>query len=239
MTENAPPDAAPDDPEVEILETSTGFERFLRMEVIRFRHRRFSGEWSAALTYDVLRRGPAVGVLLYDPDRDEVVLVEQLRLPALLAGASPRQIEIVAGLVDPGETPEQVAVRETQEEAGLALESDLIPIQRYLPSPGASDESVELFCARVDAARAAGLHGLPEEGEDIRVVVKSIAEIEAMLDAGAVENGHSLVALYWLLRNRQGLRRLWAAPLAQKQSLSKAIKGDAATPLEWRSSRRR
>jgi ADP-ribose diphosphatase len=211
MTEEIPPVAASADPEVEILDTSTGFERFLRMEVIRFRHRRFSGEWSAALTYDVLRRGPAVGVVLYDPDRDEVALVEQLRLPALLAGASPRQIEIVAGLVDTDETPELVAVRETREEAGLGLGSELIPIQRYLPSPGASDESVFLFCARVDAAQAEGVHGIPEEGEDIRVVVKSVAEIEAMLDAGAIENGHSLVALYWLLRHRERLRRQWIA----------------------------
>jgi ADP-ribose pyrophosphatase len=220
MTNNAPPAAAPADPPadqgVEILETSTGFERFLRMEVIRFRHRRFSGEWSRALTYDVLRRGPAVGIVLYDPDRDEVVLVEQLRLPALLAGASPRQIEIVAGLVDPGETPEQVARRETREEAGLVLEGEPIPIQRYLPSPGDSDESVLLFCARVDATVAAGLHGVPEEGEDIRVVVKSIDEIEAMLDAGAIENGHSLIALYWLVRHRERLRRLWAPHRAKR-----------------------
>jgi ADP-ribose pyrophosphatase len=180
------------------------------MDVVRFRHRRFSGEWSQPLTHDVLRRGQAVAAALYDPDRDAVVLVEQLRLPALLAGASPWQIEVVAGLVDAGEPPELVAVRETREEAGLALGGELVPIQRYLPSPGASDESVLLFCARVDATAAAGVHGLAQEGEDIRVVVKSMAEIEALLDAGAIENGHTLVALYWLVRHRDELRRRWA-----------------------------
>jgi ADP-ribose pyrophosphatase len=55
------------------------------------------------------------------------------------------------------------------------------------------------------------VHGLPEEHEDIRVVVKTLREIEAMLDAGAIENGHTLIALYWLLRHRDRLRRLWAA----------------------------
>jgi len=202
-------------PDVEIIEATKGFERFLRMDVFRFRYRRFSGGWSAERTYDVLRRGQAVGVALYDPDRDEIVLIEQLRLPALLAGASPRQLEVAAGLVDVGETPLMVAVRETREETGLAIKGEPIPIQRYLPSCGASDESVDLFCARVDATEAAGLHGVPEEGEDIRVVVKTLAEVEALLDAGAIENGHTLVALYWLLRHRDHLRQLWG-PTAAK-----------------------
>jgi ADP-ribose pyrophosphatase len=201
--------AMPADPGVEIIEANKGFEHFLRMDVFRFRYRRFSGEWSAERTYDVLRRGQAVAIALYDPDRDEVVLIEQLRLPALLAGASPWQVEVAAGLVDAGETPQMVAIRETREETGLAIKGEPIPIQRYLPSCGASDESVFLFCARVDATEATGLHGVLEEGEDIRVVVKTLAEVEALLDSGAIENGHSLVALYWLLRHRDRLRRLW------------------------------
>ncbi len=201
----------PAHPDVEILNAETAFARFLRMDVFEFRHRRFSGEWSAPYRYDVLRRGAAVAVVLYDPDRDSVVLVEQFRLPALLAGASPWQIEVAAGLVDAGETPEAVAIRETREETGLVLDGAPIPIQRYLPSPGGSDESVHLFCARVDAAAAEGVHGLPEEGEDIRIVVKTVAEIETLLDTGAIESGHTLVTLYWLLRHRDRLRRLWAA----------------------------
>jgi ADP-ribose pyrophosphatase len=201
----------PAHPDVEIVEATKAFERFLRIDVFRFRHRLFSGGWSAERTYDVLRRGEAVAVALYDPDRDEVVLTEQLRLPALLAGKSPWQVEVAAGLVDPGETPEMVAIRETKEETGIALAGELIAIQRYLPSPGASDESVFLFCARVDAAAAKGVHGLVQEGEDIRVLVKPLSEIETLLDAGALDSGHTLIAIYWLLRHRDRLRRRWAA----------------------------
>ncbi|MGH7116671.1 MAG: NUDIX domain-containing protein, partial [Stellaceae bacterium] len=215
VSEPAPP-AATAHPDIEIIAASTEFERFLRMEVIRFRHRLFSGEWSAPDTHDVLRRGQAVAVVLYDPDQDRVVLVDQLRLPALLAGASPWQIEIVAGLVDAGETPEQVAIRETREETGVVLGGELVAIQRYLPSPGDSDESVMLFCARVDAAAAGGVHGLPEEGEDIRVVLKNLAEIETMLDAGVIENGHTLVALHWLLRHRDRLQAMWGIASAPR-----------------------
>jgi len=202
----------PAHPDVEIVEATKAFEHFLRVDVIRFRHRLFSGEWSALRSYDVLRRGQAAAIVLYDPDRESVVLVEQLRLPALLAGRSPWQLEAAAGLVDSEESPEEVAIRETREETGLALLSEPVPIHRYLPSAGGSDESVFLFCGHVDSTTASGVHGLPEEHEDIRVVVKTLAEIETLLDEGAIESGHTLLGLFWLLRHRHRLRRLWSGP---------------------------
>jgi ADP-ribose pyrophosphatase len=199
----------PSHPDVEIAQTTSVAARHLRIDTFRFRHRLFSGEWSGERSYDVLRRGQAVAIVLYDPDRDAVVLVEQFRLPALLAGSSPWQLEAAAGLIDTDETPEAVAIRETREETGLALIGEPILIQRYLSSSGNSDESVVLFCGRVDSAAAGGVHGLAAEHEDIRVVVKTLAEIEAMLDAGAIQSGHTLIGLYWLLRHRERLRRLW------------------------------
>jgi ADP-ribose pyrophosphatase len=205
-----PPSEAVAHPDIEIVDATMIFERYLRIDTFRFRHRLFSGEWSAARSYDVLRRGRAVAIILYDPDCDSVVLVEQFRLPALLAGSSPWQLEAAAGVIDTDETPEAVAIRETREETGLGLIGEPIVIQRYLPSAGGSDESVVLFCGRVDSTLAAGVHGLPEEHEDIRVAVKTLAEIEAMLEAGAIESGHTLIALLWLLRHRDRLQRLWA-----------------------------
>jgi ADP-ribose pyrophosphatase len=209
MTEGLSPKSAVH-PDTEIVAATTAFESYLRVDTFRFRHRLFSGEWSAVRSYDVLRRGEAVAIVLYDPDRDRVVLVEQFRLPALLAGSSPWQLEAAAGMVDTAETPDAVAIRETREETGLALLGEPILIQRYLPSAGGSDESVVLFCGRVDSTMAAGVHGLAEEHENIRVVVKTITEVETMLDAGAIESGHTLIALNWLLRRRDRLRRLWA-----------------------------
>jgi ADP-ribose pyrophosphatase len=200
-----------DHPDAEIVQAETPFERYLRVDTFRFRHRLFSGNWSAVRSYDVLRRGQAVAIVLFDPDHNSVVLIEQFRLPALLAGSSPWQIEAAAGMIDSEETPEAVAIRETREETGLALIGDPILIQRYLSSAGGSDESVALFCGRVDSTLAAGVHGLAEEHEDIRVVVKSLPEVEALLDAGAIESGHTLIALFWLLRHRDRLLRRWAA----------------------------
>jgi ADP-ribose pyrophosphatase len=201
----------PAHPDVQIEDVSTVSARKLRIDTLKFRHRLFSGEWSAERDYDVLRRGGAVAIALYDPDRDRVVLVEQFRLPALLAGSSPWQLEAAAGLIDTDETPEEVALRETREETGLALIGKPIRIQRYLSSAGNSDECIVLFCGRVDSTLAAGVHGVPEEHEDIRVVVKTLAEVETLIGEGAIESGHTLIALYWLLRHRDALRQLWAA----------------------------
>jgi ADP-ribose pyrophosphatase len=213
-SENDRAETMPSHPDAEFFEKTVAFKgSHLGIDRIRFRHRLYSGEWSATRNYEVLRRGAAVAIVLYDPECDTVVLVEQFRLPALVAGSSPWQLEAVAGLVDiDGESPEAVAIRETREEAGLELIGAPLAIQRYLPSTGDSDESVLLYCGRVDSRHAGGVHGLPDEHEDIRVVVKTVAEIEELLDNGAIDSGHTLVALYWLLRHRERLRRLWTAP---------------------------
>jgi len=209
-----PPDDAPTDapshPDLRIVAVETPFRRHLRLDVVHFRHRLFNGGWSDERVYDVLRRGGAVAIVLYDPDRDAVVLIEQFRLPPVYAGMSPWMTEVVAGLLDhEGEAESDVARRESVEEAGLEVIGELIPIQRYMPTPGDSDQAVMLFCGRVDASCAGGIHGLAEEHEDIRVVLKSMAEIAAMVDAGQVDNGHTLVCLYWLLRHRDAVRRKW------------------------------
>jgi ADP-ribose pyrophosphatase len=200
----------PSHPDLRLVAQDEAFRRHLRLDVVRFHHRLFSGEWSGERVWDITRRGPAVAVLLYDPDRDAVVLIEQFRIAPVFADVSPWMIEVVAGLVDhQGEADEDVARREAAEEAGLAIIAELIPIQRYMPTPGDSDQSTMLFCGRVDASRAGGVHGVPEENEDIRVVVRTLAEIEAMVDAGQIDNGHTLICLYWLLRHRDAVRRKW------------------------------
>jgi ADP-ribose pyrophosphatase len=212
MTDKTGVAAAPDAPshaDLQIVEAKIGFERHLRIDVVRFRHRRFDGGWSGERVFDIIRRGPAVAVLLYDPDLDRIVLIEQFRLAALYGGRSPWQLEAVAGLVDTDETPEQVARRETREEASLDLIGPLVPIQKLMPASGSLDEVIWLFCARIDASGAGGVHGLAEEHEDIRVVVKAFDEIEALLDSGKIESAHTLVMLSWLLRRRDWLRCEW------------------------------
>lgn len=205
----APP--PPAHPDLQVIDAETPFARHLRIDVVRFRHRRFAGGWSGERVFDICRRGAAAAVVLYDPEREAVVLIEQFRLAALYGGRSPWQVEAVAGLVDSDELPEAVAAREIGEETGLTPIGPLVPIQPMLPACGSLDEVVWLYCARVDCRSAGGIHGLAEEHEDIRVIVRTIAEVEAMLDAGRIESAHTLAGLYWLLRHRNRLKREWGA----------------------------
>lgn len=202
--------AAMSEPVLEILDRETAYRGFFRVDRYRLRHRLYAGGWSPALSREVMDRGRAAGVLLYDPGRDAVVLIEQFRLAAHLAGFAARQLEIVAGIVDrDGESELDVARREAREEAGLSVAGELVPIHRFLTSPGGTTETVALFCGRVDAGDAGGIHGLAAEHEDIKVVVKSYDEVRRMLRAGRIDNAFTLIALYWLAANRMRLRRLW------------------------------
>ncbi len=196
--------------DVRVLACDTVYQGYFRVDRYRLQHRRHDGGWTQELTREVFERGHAVGVLPYDPRRDEVVLIEQFRVGAHAAGWAPWQLEVVAGIIDEGETAEEVARRESLEEAGLTL-LDLAPMTDFLVSQGAVSETVRMFCGRVDATGAGGIHGLEHEGEDIKVVVVPFAELPALLAANKVTNATGLVALQWLLLNRDELRARWSA----------------------------
>jgi ADP-ribose pyrophosphatase len=203
-----PGDALSDDA-IDLIERETVYQGFFRVDRYRLRHRLFAGGWSPELSREVLERGAAAAVLLYDPERDAVVLIEQFRLAAHLAGRPGWQLEIVAGMIDPGSVAAAVARRETREETGLDIIGDLVPVHRYLTSPGGTTETVDVFCGRVDSRNATGIHGLAAEHEDIRVIVKPYAEAQSLIEAGGVDNGFTLLAFYWLAARRERLRRLW------------------------------
>lgn len=191
--------------DVQILRRESGFRGFYQLDVLTLRHRLFAGGWGPELQRELFVRPDAVCVLPYDPWQDAVVLVEQMRVGALDKRDSPWMLELVAGLFDAGEAPEEVAHREAQEEAGLGL-LELMPIIRYFPSPGGSNEHVHLFCATVDSRGVGGVHGLPEEGEDIRVKVMSRQAALQAMQQGQVDNAASIIALQWLQLHGQSLR---------------------------------
>lgn len=196
------------DRDVEIVDDRLGYDGFYKIRRLRLRHRRFDGDWSPQLQRELIHRHAAVGVLLYDPRRDAVALVEQFRVGAL-AEENPWLLELVAGLIDDaGESPEAVGRREALEEAGCTV-LDMVPVTSYYSSPGGSDEYFHLFCGRCDLGGAGGVHGLEEEGEDIRVHVIPVATAFEQLDAGRFRNAHTLIALQWLRGRHAELRAQW------------------------------
>ena len=197
------------DDDVEVVEREACFRGFYQLDRLHLRHRLFAGGMGKLISRELFVRHDAVCVLPYDPQRDRVVLIEQFRVGALDKSLNPWLIELVAGLIDKDEQPEQVARREAVEEAGLEL-AELWPLTQYYPSPGGSDERVHLYVGRCDSRGAGGVHGLEDEGEDIRVLVWSLDEALAAVANGRIDNAASIIALQWLALNRAKVRERWA-----------------------------
>ncbi|MFB9217659.1 ADP-ribose diphosphatase [Vibrio sinaloensis] len=193
--------------DVEIISKESLFKGFFSMIKYRFRHKLFEGGWSEPVEREMFERGHAAAMLPYDPVRDQVVIIEQIRVGAL-EHRSPWQMEIVAGIIDKGETAEQVVRREAVEEAGIEV-SELEKVTSYYPSSGGCSEKLDVYVGRVDASTAHGVHGLDYEGEDIRVHVMSREKAYEWVNTGKFENGASIIALQWLQLNHQRLRSEW------------------------------
>lgn len=200
--------------DAQTLESTRVFQGFFAVDRYRLRHRVFAGGWSQPIQREIFERGHAVAVILHDPKRDLLVFVEQFRpgtYAALkggnaLAGGTPWLLECVAGIVEEGEHPEDVARREAFEEAHCTVQT-LTPVHRFFVSPGGSSESVALYYAPVQAPEDGTLHGLAEEHEDIRVRCIKTGTACAWLEQGRFNNALTLIAMQWFALNRDTLNR--------------------------------
>jgi len=176
-----------------------GFFQLLRATV---RFEKLDGSTSAPMERLVFERGDSVAVLLYDAALDQVILAQQLRVPVYLREGTGWLLEIVAGTLEPGRTPEEVVRSEALEEVGYCLEA-LQPIATVYLSPGACTERIHIYIAQVSAEqRVAVGGGLPASGEDIRVCAVAFAEALAMARDGRIRDAKTVLALQYLALER-------------------------------------
>ncbi|MDK1226184.1 ADP-ribose diphosphatase [Cronobacter turicensis] len=194
--------------DVEIIAREKLYRGFFSLDLYRFRHRLFNGEMSGEVRREIFERGHAAVLLPFDPVRDEVVLIEQIRIAAFDTSDTPWLLELVAGMIEPGETVEEVARREAEEEAGLSV-GRVKEFMSYLASPGGTSERLSLLVGEVDATTAQGIHGLADENEDIRVHVVSREQAYQWVEEGRIDNAASVIALQWLQLHYQALRNEW------------------------------
>lgn len=195
--------------DVEIVKKEPLFEGFFKMVKYAFKHKLYEGGWSKVIEREVFERGNAVAVLLYDPTLEEFVMIEQFRIGALSNPQSPWLLEVVAGIIDPDETPENVCRREALEEAGVTIKK-ITPALNYLPSPGGTTERLHLFVGEVDASQAGGVHGLDYESEDILVHRVEVADAMAWLEEGKIDNSATIIVLQWFAMNKQKILDTWS-----------------------------
>lgn len=190
--------------DVSITAVEAKYQGFFVLNEYRLSHKLFSQAQSGEFTREVFERGDAVVVMLYDTVQDKLLLLEQFRAGALRTAETPWMLEFVAGMFDDNESPIDVAVRETKEEANITLAPDSIkPIMRYLSSPGGTSECIHLYWASFNSNEVApgSVYGLDDENEDILLHLVSRVEALALLSEGKISNAATVIGLQWLALN--------------------------------------
>lgn len=195
--------------DVTIIKKESLYKGFFELNRYHLTHTLFSGAKSRLVVREVFERRHAAAVLPYDPVRDEVVLLEQFRFPAMETNDNPWLVEVVAGIIEDGEEPQDVCRREAQEEAGIEV-TRLIKMNSYLASPGACTERIHVYLGLVDASTAMGVHGLDDEAEDIKVHAVPFKQAVAWLDEGKIDNSTAIIAMQWLMLNKQKVLQEWS-----------------------------
>jgi ADP-ribose pyrophosphatase len=191
--------------DVDIQSETTAYDGFFQIKQLTLKHRVFAGGWSGLMQRELFKRHPVGAVLPYDPIRDEVVLIQQFRVGAL-SQENPWLLELVAGIIEPDESIEEMIHREAKEEAGLKL-LELIKLYQYWVSPGGSSENLTLYCGRVDSTNANGIHGMVEEHEDIKVITMPTEQAIDSIKNGLINNAATIIALQWLELNKNRVFR--------------------------------
>lgn len=193
----------------EIIEEKPVYSGFFSVNELTVRHTLYQGGWSAPLKREVFHRGECVAVILYDPVLDSVVIIEQFRVGALKFNDERAWLlEIVAGAIETGETPEDVARREAIEESGCHI-LELLKINEFFTSPGGTSELLHLFCGKIDSRNVGGFHGVEHENEDIAVTVIPFDEVYQLLNDGKIISAIPIIAVQWLHINREQIRQKW------------------------------
>ncbi|MFE3193903.1 NUDIX domain-containing protein [Nocardia sp. NPDC059240] len=164
----------------------------LRNTTFDYQHN--DGHWTREQreTYD---RGDGATILLYNTDRETVLLTCQFRLPAYVNGHPDGMLlETAAGLLD-GDSPSEAIRREAQEETGHHI-GEVQPVFEAFMSPGSVTERLHFFAAPYDYA-ATGSHGIATEGEDITTVEIPFPQALTMIRTGDIADAKTIMLLQW------------------------------------------
>ena len=179
-----------------IINKKNLYSGFFSLNKYEFTHKKHNGEWTSTVEREIFSGAHVSTLLPYDPIKKEIILIQQFRAGVLSRYDESYLLEIVAGIVDEGENPEQTAIRECFEETGCEVKK-IHPIQSYFPAPGSSESFYHIYLGEIQAFDGERIKGLEKENEDILVKSFKIDEVRQMLKEKKIMNGLTLVALQW------------------------------------------
>ena len=179
-----------------IIDKKNLYDGFFKMNEVTLKYRKYDGNWSNNIKRELFGGAQVAAVLPYDPISKEIILIQQFRPGTISRDIDHYLDEIVAGIIDEGESPEIAAKRECLEETGCEVKK-LIPIQGYFPAPGSSESFYHLFLGEVKSFKGSKIQGLENENEDIFVKCFKINEVRKKMEDGKILNGLTLIALQW------------------------------------------
>ena len=171
----------------------SGFYKMNKYEIMYQKH---DGTWTDNLEREIFGGANVSALLPYDPIKDEIILLQQFRTGVISRYDDELLYEIVAGMIDENETPEESAKRECIEETGCIVKK-IIPIQNYFPAPGSSESFYHVFLGEIDSIDGKKIMGLKSENEDILVQSFKVKDVREMLINKVITNGVTLIALQW------------------------------------------
>jgi GDP-mannose pyrophosphatase NudK len=188
--------------DINILNTATLSDKRYPLKQVTFERPDLKGEIIQKKN-EIYFRPDAVAVLMIDASRETILFTKQFRIATYLNGNPTGYVmEACAGLIDEGETPEQTAVREVDEETGYAIQN-LIKVGQVYTSVGALPEIVHLFTATYSSANQHGEGGGKEgEGEDIELVELTFDDAYKKLKHGEFIDSKTVLLLqHYFLNN--------------------------------------
>ena len=143
-------------------------------------------------TREIVEHADCVAIIAVDAE-DKVLLVKQFRKPV-----EKELLEIPAGGIDPGESPEDAARREMQEESGY-LPQKLERLGGFYSAPGYCTEYLSLYLASdLTPSRL-----FAEDTEGIEVVWVPLNQVPELIASGRIEDAKSIAGLLAYLERRK------------------------------------
>jgi len=188
--------------DIKILNKETLIERKYPLKWITYRQPNRNGDMQEK-EKEVYFRPDSVTVLLVEEQKEKLLLTKQFRLPTFLNGNDTGYLlETCAGLIDVGETPEETAHREVEEETGYEIK-ELTKVGGVYTSAGGLTEFLHLYTARYESdENHESYGGLKEEGEEIKLVELGFEEARAKLLSGEINDAKTMILLQHFFMGR-------------------------------------